>query len=240
MHVQFFSEKGNRPENEDFVLSATLNETTSIHIVADGMGGYEHGALAAKTVANTIVDSVKKNLCIGDNIESIIQNATNLSNTAIQKLRTEYNSKMGSTIAGILIADNQAYCFWVGDVRIYHFRDNKIKFQSKDHSLINELANNGQILSPTEIQKYRHFVTNSIQGNFEAIPEITVIKEIEDNDTFIICTDGVHGLIDSDELKCLLLSTAVNNAFISTIKEKCNKEGTDNSSMILIKMIGKE
>ena len=68
-----------------------------------------------------------------------------------------------------LIHKHQAYCFWVGDVRIYHIRENKIIFQSKDHSLINELLNKNQTLTPSVIEKYRHIVTKSIQGNTRSV-----------------------------------------------------------------------
>lgn len=237
MQILSFSEKGNRPENEDFVFTATLDATTSIHIVADGMGGYEHGALAAKTVTNTIVDSIKKNICIGVDIESIIQNAINVSNIAVQKLRTEYNSKIGSTVAGIVIVNNQAYCFWLGDVRIYQIRDKNILFQSKDHSLINELSKNGQVLTPALIEQYRHIVTRSIQGNGEEMkPDIVVINDLVRDDTLIVCSDGVHNVFGSSKLEHLFQSTINAEYLIKQIKEKCEIESCDNYSLIVIRV----
>jgi serine/threonine protein phosphatase PrpC len=56
MQILSFSEKGNRPVNEDFVFSAALDENTSLHMVADGMGGFEHSALASKTVTNAVFE----------------------------------------------------------------------------------------------------------------------------------------------------------------------------------------
>jgi serine/threonine protein phosphatase PrpC len=235
MQILSFSEKGNRPENEDFVLSATLNESTSIHIVADGMGGFEHGALAANTVANTIVDYLKEHLKEESNIETIIQDAIRISNIAIQNQRSSYKSKMGSTIAGILLNNEKAYCFWVGDVRIYHFQNKVIKFQSKDHSLINELVNNGQIITPSLNDQYRHIVTKAIQGNIEDIkPDIVVLKDITEIDTFIICSDGVHNVFGSSELEYMFQSSNNDEHLLNQIKEKCQKESGDNYSMIMI------
>lgn len=236
MKVSSFSEKGNRSENEDFVLSKSLNENTSIHIVADGMGGYAHGSLAASTVTNTIVEYIRENLLDNSSFENIIQSAINQSNTSIQKLRTEYNDKMGTTLAGILLFNHQAYCFWLGDVRIYHLRENKILFQSKDHSLVNELVNKGQILTSQEAQQYQHIVTKSVQGNSEELePEVVPINGLSEYDSFIICSDGVHGVIGSAEMEMMVQSSTDTNSFKEAVKEKCDKKGNDNYSMIILK-----
>jgi protein phosphatase len=229
MQILSFSEKGSRQQNEDIVLSKKLNENISVHIVADGMGGYENGAIAAKTVVDTILEFIKDNLTDDSNIVALIKNAINQSNRHIQNLRTQYNNKMGATLAGLLLIRNQAYCFWVGDVRIYHFKENKIHFQSKDHSLINVLLNIDQILTPSEAQQYRHIVTKSIQGNKEIIePNIELISNLSISDKFILCTDGVHSVIKPSELEFMLKSTIDFEKLLFLVKDICMKESKDN------------
>jgi serine/threonine protein phosphatase PrpC len=235
MQLFSFSKKGNRTANEDFVLSKTWNELTSIHIVADGMGGYEHGELAAKTVANTIAEYIHEHIHINNDLEDIIKKAINHSNQAIQALRAEYNSKMGATLAGILIHKHKTYCFWVGDVRIYQIRENRIIFQSKDHTLINELLNKGQTLTPSEIQQYRHIVSKSIQGNHEELsPEIVTINDLPEPGSFIICSDGVYSSFKNDDWEQLFKMQTNPSQILSVVKNICSTKSEDNYSMVLI------
>jgi serine/threonine protein phosphatase PrpC len=167
MQVHTICEKGNRPQNEDFIISVTLSETSSIHIVADGMGGYEHGDWASKAVAETMVNYFQQHIYVASSIEALIRDAVELSNETLRTMKSQAHAKMGSTLAGLLLINDLAYAFWVGDARIYHLRNHQIIFQSTDHSLINQMAAAGQIITPALRQQYGHIVTRAIQGNTE-------------------------------------------------------------------------
>jgi protein phosphatase len=258
MHIQSICETGNRPQNEDFIISATLSETSSIHIVADGMGGYEHGDLASQTVALSIVDYLKRHItetsvagasllddvcnagahlqCVSS-VEFLIRNAIAFSNQAIQKLRSLHHSKMGATLAGLLIINQHAFAFWVGDARIYHIQNKQICFQSTDHSLINQIAASGQIINPALKQQYGHIVTRSIQGNQdEVIPDIVNFKSLTTSDHFILCSDGVHNVISPSHLQNLITMNPDPNNFIAEVNKICSQDGNDNYSLISISL----
>ena len=97
---------------------------------------------------------------------------------------------MGTTIAGALIEGSLAYLFWVGDVRIYQFRNNEILFQSEDHSLINEMKKKGHV-SAKEIERYGNVVTRSLSGiPMEEVPEIIELS-LMPKDVLILCSDGL-------------------------------------------------
>jgi len=239
MHIHSICEKGNRPQNEDFIISVSLSETSSIHIIADGMGGYEHGDIASNTVAHTIVDFFQQRVpLLGEVCNFVIREAIELSNQTIQKLRSQYHSKMGATLAGLLILESEAFAFWVGDARIYLIRNNQIIFQSTDHSLINQMAESGQVITPAIKQQYGHIVTRAIQGNHDnVIPDIINIKNLSTSDQFIICSDGVHNVISSSQLEHLLKMNPVADDFISEVNENCVRDGNDNFSLISIQLL---
>jgi protein phosphatase len=184
-----YSGKGKRVANEDYILNKSLSETSSIHILADGMGGYLHGDIASSLTCNSISDYLSTNLD-KDDIPGSISQSVESANDAIRLQRDLLKTKLGATIAGALIETDTAYLFWLGDVRIYHFRGDNILFQSEDHSLLNEMRKNGTI-STTDLTRYRNIVTRSLMGeNYQDQMPLKVVQ-VCPGDTLIICSDGL-------------------------------------------------
>lgn len=189
MQEYSFSAKGSRENNEDCILSRHLSDYCSIHIVADGMGGYSFGEIASYLACETILETIKSNL---GKIEarSLINQAITDTNAVINEKRKELGEKMGTTIAGALIENNTAYLFWLGDVRIYLFRNNEILFQSTDHSLINEMKQNGHV-SAVDIARYKNIVTRHISGSSQELEAPIVQVSLLPGDTLLLCSDGM-------------------------------------------------
>lgn len=235
MQIYSFTDTGNRNENEDVIHTVTLNEQFSFHLLADGMGGYGNGKLAAKTIVENISYYLTSELTENSDIELMIYNAIQNCNNEIKSIRTSIESKLGATIAGVIAINKVGYCFWIGDVRILYLKNKRIQFQSKDHSLINELINSKQILTPLEIERYRHIVTKSIQGNNEIIePGLMKLDNIVEWDKIIICTDGVHNVVTPFEMESLLENSEDDQKFMNKVEDNCNKYSSDNYSMVLI------
>ncbi len=150
MIIKYFTEKGLRKHNEDFILSKQIDEVTSIHIVADGMGGYNKGNIASETVTEILFNNISNN-SNNENIIQIIEQAIDEANSKVSQLNIEEKTKMGTTIAGVFIKNNLAVMFWVGDVKILHIRNNKVFFESKDHLLINQLKDNDSFSEKTDL-----------------------------------------------------------------------------------------
>jgi len=226
MKVDFFSKKGKRKVNEDYILSKIIDENISLHIVADGMGGYENGKLAAQTVAESICTFVSRNFN-NSNYTDIINNAVEKANVDVARLIEEHNAKMGTTIGGVLIVKKSAYQFWVGDVRIIHLRNDKILFESVDHSLINQLKKNKLTIEKVDYGKIRHIVTKSIQGTTDRFkPDFHTVK-MQVKDKILICSDGILDKVDINSL--------CNIEFDSLKKySELFEDGRDNASLMLI------
>lgn len=204
-----FSAKGTRKTNDDFLLNKHLSETGSIYLLADGMGGYLHGEIASSLACNTIYEYLSANLDRND-IPGSITHSVESANAAIRLQRNLLNTKLGTTIAGALIEIDKAYLFWLGDVRIFHYRGDNILFQSEDHTLLNEMRGNG-IVSATNIARYRNIVTRSLMGdNFQNKMPL-MLAQILPGDALIICSDGlwqnwnVSDLLNMPEKKLLAL-----------------------------------
>ena len=224
--VKYFTEKGLRKHNEDFILSKQIDKVTSIHILADGMGGYNKGNIASEAVANVIFNIISKSTK-ADNIIEIIEQAIEEANSKVSQLTIEQKTKMGTTIAGVFIKDNSATMFWVGDVKILHIRKSKVFFESKDHSLINQLKDNDSFSEKTNYAKMRHIVTRSIQGSKDKYNADFKTIELQQKDRIIICSDGILDRVSNNDLIKL---------DINLLKDYSAQfiDSKDNASLVLI------
>lgn len=193
MKIFSYTGKGIRETNEDYIKSEILSDSISLHMVADGMGGYDHGEVASKTATEAIFHFLTGSNIQGD-IPSLIQQAVEFANSQILTLRNQYHTKLGTTIAGVLKIDNTGYAFWLGDVQIQHFRDNKQLFISESHTLINEMKKNGSV-STKEIERYKHIVTKSLSGTLSDSHLPIVEIQLQQGDTICISSDGLYNSI---------------------------------------------
>ena len=188
MEINSFSAKGKRENNEDYILSRQLSPDCSLFLVADGMGGYSYGEIASSLACESIAVYLSTNYEKSE-IRKLLSDSLNIANKNINEKRQKLAVKMGTTIAGALIERSKTYLFWVGDVRIYQFRNNEILFQSVDHSLISEMKKKGYV-SAKEIERYGNIVTRSLSGiPMEEEPEIIELSLMPE-DVLFLCTDG--------------------------------------------------
>ncbi len=227
MTVYSYSGKGNRETNEDYIRSVQFENNTSLHIVADGMGGYLYGEIAAQVATDAIVQYISERHFDG-NITSKIQQAVEFANEEIALKRKTLHAKLGTTIAGIFIHESVAYAFWMGDVQIQHFRDNKQLFISESHSLINEMKGNG-VVSGKDIERYKNIVTKSLSGTplEESIPIVEI--QLQQGDIICISTDGLYNSVNP---ATLIRKT---EALVSKELDAVNLINHDNFSIITLK-----
>jgi len=220
MKIFKYSNIGNREQNQDYLVSTKLGQDSSLHLVADGMGGYECGDIASKIVGDSYVYGLSRNMSIED--------ATREASNNIQIERRNLGvAKIGSTVAGVLICGMKATIFWAGDSRVYLFRNKEQLFQTEDHSILNELSRKRK-LSFEERERYGHIITRSIMGNADDRVD-TCEMTLQEGDELLICSDGLYNDCPIDYL-------------IDTLREdrfdidKQNDGFTDNHSLIYISL----
>lgn len=227
-----FTHKGKRDVNQDFVLVQNINPETYLMLISDGMGGYENGDIAAKLVAENILTYLSSVTQIDD---LTIQKAVNKANLVIKQLKEKSNSKLGATIGGVVLTPYKAICFWVGDVKIFHFRNNNLQFESYPHTLMNDVISSGSINDANQISKYKHVVTRSVQGDVEySKVDIHTIESVTGKDLFLICSDGVHNLFEGIQIQQLLNTSDTVDEAINRVEKRLKLEANDNFSLILL------
>lgn len=228
MKYQSFTGIGKRENNEDVILIEKFSQDVELYLVVDGMGGYEKGEVSARLVAENISTHLRTVEIIN---KTEINNAIKKANLAVKQFNESNKIASGATVAGIVFQLDIALCFWLGDVQIYHFLNGNLDWQSKGHTLLNELLETDANRSPEMQKRYGHIVTKSVAGKREkSTPEILEIKNISEKDSFVLCSDGVHNTLTVDHLKLLLSE----NDNLTQIQEYLKIHADDNYSLILV------
>lgn len=235
MMVGILSDVGNRRKiNEDYV-GFFENEEIRIYVIADGMGGHNAGEVASKIAVDVIIDYVKKAEDSSD-LKYLLQNAVYGANDQIHKYsnNNEELSGMGTTVTACLIKNNRLIVANVGDSRCYIIKNNELIKVTKDHSLVQQLLDNGSI---TEEEAVKHPNKNIITRALGTSSDVEVdIFELDISDIIkvILCTDGLTNEVTGEELYNIVSEYNSQEACNKLIETCKSREARDNISVIVI------
>lgn len=205
-------ELGQRDNQEDSIFPAFGEATDDdrLFVLCDGMGGHEHGEVASQTVCKAMSDtllSLSKQSFTDDDLLYALQAACR----QLDSLDNSHLRKMGTTLCLLYFHQGGLTAAHIGDSRIYHIRpkENRILYQSRDHSLVYDLYQAGEIsYEEMRTSPQKNIITRAIQPGEEnrVRPAIVHIADIQPGDYFYICSDGMLEQMSNDEL-CRLLSS---------------------------------
>lgn len=232
-----------RQNNED--ICAELPDCR-FFVIADGMGGHQAGEIASKTAVETLLEIVKKankeKLPRQPLTESFnfLKHAIEVVNTAVyQKGRSLPELKgMGTTLCFLYFHDQGLIYGHVGDSRIYRLRNHKLEQLTKDHSLIRELVEHGQ-LSERQIGDYyiyKNIITKAVGTESRVEPTIK-IAEIHHDDLYFMCTDGLSDLLSKEEIESILnFHSSLPDAVATLVQAAKDRGAHDNVTVLLVKV----
>ena len=224
----FISEIGKREINEDSLQF----QSGKFYLVCDGLGGNGNGEIASQLVAETVKESLLKSKFI---LEAVQEAEKAISSYKKKYPSTEY---MATTIAFAHILDKGILISWAGDSRVYQFRDGKIIYKTNDHTLVSEAVNNGVL---TAVEALFHpdanELTKSIKGaqNPVEIDQI-LIQDINENDYFLLCTDGVIESFIATDLESLFSESKSSKYIIDELDKSCQIFSNDNYTAIVFQI----
>ena len=239
MEVGFKTDKGlRRSNNED---ACYVLKKDKVFIVADGVGGNNSGEIASRTCVDEIAKYVETHdltLCETDeDIEAYFAECIKDVNFKILELsqRHEENWGMATTVVVACLKDNQLYVFNVGDSRAYILRNHTLTQITEDHTYVNSLVKAGVITAEeAETHENRNMITRAIGADYKIDADAFVIT-VEAGDRILLCTDGLYGEINHDELCAQLAEdvsmTEICDAFVDAAK---SNGGNDNITMIVV------
>lgn len=176
-----------RTRNEDAILT---DGTGGLWAVADGMGGYGYGDIAAGLVINELTH-------LGNDLEppARLREGLDRANARVCERAAEMGP-MGATVVAMMIREGRAYFAWAGDSRAYLYRQPALHPLTRDHSLVRELVDRGELdTSQADGHPERHVVTRAVGGARRVDPEMTSVP-ITKGDRFLLCSDGLTTCVD--------------------------------------------
>lgn len=225
----------NREENEDFYCA---DAGRGLFLIADGMGGHAGGEIASATAVKVFKDHY---IAVNEsNYESIFNDLTILANDEIYELGKikKHLKGMGTTFIALAVNEEEKKIFiaHVGDSRVYLVRDNVLTQLTEDQNLAGELLRDGQI---TEEEAMDHpgqnMLTNAL-GTSEYFDIDFLSYDFLPDDIFLMCTDGLVGLVKSQEIEKVINGNKdINKAGKKLLNLALERGGNDNITMILIK-----
>jgi protein phosphatase len=226
------SKQGKRKKNEDDFFPHENQQHNNLFMVCDGIGGHGDGDLAAAFVQMQLARELNEVQQVSAKIikQAILKTDEKLKYYALQI----GNPKMGSTVAAIQFLEERAVIGWVGDSRVYHFRNGQIRFKTTDHTLMELMIENGE-LSQAETKDFplKHVIYQAVGPIDSKIkPSAIELTDVMPGDFFFIATDGVFEAWNDQELEQLFLHE--NADFTQELTEKCNRLSKDNFTFTII------
>jgi len=216
-----------RDANEDSYVVAP-----PLFAVADGMGGAQAGEVASKTAAGVFEEGATGDGTPEQRLTSLVREA----NRRIFEMAVADDSKrgMGTTLTAAILEGDEVTVAHVGDSRAYRMRDGDLDQLTHDHSLVAELERSGQI-SPEDAEHHpqRSIITRALGPE----PDVEVdahTHTARPGDLYVICSDGLTGMISDDEMASILRGTSsLDEAAESLVKAANQSGGKDNITVVL-------
>ncbi len=228
--------------NEDMFFQSD-DKKFPLFIVADGMGGHKAGETASKMAVDIIRQLFIENKKCLDNekkLITVIGNSIQEANKKIYKCSKESEefSGMGTTITLAYILKDNIYIGHVGDSRAYIIQDHTIEQITEDHSLVQQLVNNGSItIEEGKTHPQRNMITRAA-GTSEDIEVDIIIRPVNKNDILLICSDGLSNMVSDNEIINILKNERlIKKACEKLIKKAKDNGGKDNITVIAIELV---
>lgn len=228
-----------RSTNEDTFTYLVKDEQNFMAFVCDGMGGHLGGSYASSKAVEFLnnayekLDTKNPAKAPGIWLFETLQEANEYIYE--QSLANENLKGMGTTVSGVVMLNGELYYAHIGDSRIYVYNKNELQQVTTDHTYVNTLLLNG-LITFKQAQKHpkRHVLTNALGIKRKVSVDIGQIR-LKEDENILICTDGVHNLLDGKKLSKILNEDIDIELKINLLKEKVlSLGGLDNITLILL------
>jgi protein phosphatase len=220
-----------REANEDAVLD---NNRLGVWAVADGVGGADAGDHASEAVMQALA-----RLPAAETGEGLCEQAQDALHWANRNLFDEASRVgsvrgMASTVVCLMIRAGRFFCVWAGDSRLYRLRASRLEQLSHDHTEVQALLDYGLL---TAEEAKRHPRANAITRAVGAMDELELDRtegDVEPDDVFLLCSDGLTKVVDDDEIALILAQMEPTRAVHRLVRMTLERGAPDNVSVVAV------
>ncbi|MCI8437136.1 MAG: Stp1/IreP family PP2C-type Ser/Thr phosphatase [Lawsonibacter sp.] len=190
-----------RQQNQDAYAARVLEDGRVIALVCDGMGGARAGNVASTMAVERFMEEFFKPGQDGP-VEERIGHAASVANQEIfaRSIHDEACTGMGTTLVAVLAGEREAVILNEGDSRCYHINAEGIILVTRDHSLVEDLVERGEL---TREQARTHPHKNLITRALGAEPVLMADcfrQALEEGDYLLLCSDGLSNVVNEQEM----------------------------------------
>jgi protein phosphatase len=232
-----------RDVNEDAHLVAP-----PVFVVADGMGGHDHGEVASAIVVEEFARLATEGYDAATAADAVAR-TFGAAHSRIDEYDAAHHAAgdllfgSGTTAVAAVLVDDVPAPYWLlanlGDSRAYRFDGSALTQVTVDHSLVQELVDEGTIdASAAAGHPDRHIVTRAVGGPMRHGPDLFVLPA-EATGRILLCSDGVSGMLAHDEIARILgehqdPGTAADTVVAAAVAAG----GRDNATAVVVDVVG--
>jgi serine/threonine protein phosphatase PrpC len=206
--------------------------------VADGMGGHAGGEIASRIAIRTLqsLTPMLTDVTIDpDSTQDLLLNSLHTIDSEIGEYASEAVEVrgMGTTLTTILLHNDCVALLHVGDSRCYRLRANTFEQLSNDHTVVQELLSQGAI-TPAEALEHpqRSVLTQALMGDGNIVPLLQIF-DAKEGDRYLLCSDGLSGVLTEREIKVFLKKSNKEDAIKALVDATYIQGAPDNVTIVI-------
>ncbi len=241
LRVALHSDVGRvRTNNEDSHGHAWLEDGSLFVMVADGMGGHEAGEVASGLAVQVLEDVVARDVD-ADPRERLYHGLLESNEAILEEGRASGTKGMGTTAIAAILRGPEIHVGLVGDSRLYQIRRGQLVWRTLDHTRVQMLLDQGEISDEQARQHPESGMLTRALGHSRMadgrplVPDVLAEPlHIEVNDTIVMCSDGLHDLLEDWEIGQLVAGREPADAARELVELACERGGHDNVTVAVI------
>lgn len=236
-----------RAINEDNFL---VDRRLRLYVVCDGLGGHQSGEVASATAVNLVREGLLKHRDAIDRydreregehelLELLAAVAGEVNDRIFERGRQNPTQRgMGTTMSLLLLSGDKGFVAHVGDTRIYRHRGGALSQVTEDHSLITEMQRNLQ-MTREQVEaldgRIKNQITRAVGVSGKVAVDVFAI-DVRPGDRYLLCSDGLHGLVPPDDLAALVAYPDLVEAASRLVDAANAAGGRDNITAIVVQI----
>ena len=228
-----------RSSNQDYCKTGELSDGSVWAVVCDGMGGANGGSTASRIAAETIAEQLKELYNIEkyhDDMEKLIKTAIAIANQRVydMSLNVYSLSGMGTTVVVAVVKEEVVHIVHAGDSRAYIYENGSLKQITKDHSMVQELVDIGQI-TPEEARNHpnKNIITRALGTRENLKTDYNGVKFDKDS-VLLICTDGLSNYLTDENIAEFIKKSRGDELVGRLVEQAKMMGGSDNITVAVI------
>lgn len=228
-----------RDENQDSFFVHSFDNKVGFAIICDGMGGQSGGNIASSMACSIISEKLLKETSLenatDEQIKELLIESVSIANTEVyQTSLTQSGCKgMGTTLVLLLVIESRVYIAHIGDSRAYIYKDGELFQLTRDHSLVQELVEQGKITEDdAKTHPNKNMITRALGVSIRV--DIDYLEtDIRSGEKILLCTDGLTNMVDDSVIRDMLYNDDGQKVCAKLIKLANDAGGIDNITVVI-------